>query len=809
MDHPFRCTGPGLLLAVPLLCGFFLGLSAGPCRAVVASCFLLLSLLSIVFRRSPVSSAFAVTALCGVLAAGRLHLLDADRVGPFRGAEVALRGDVSQVRHTDSGWNGIVEGARVSALDGSESIWAGRVLLSVRNPVAAVSFPAEVRATGRLYPLKSLGNPGEVPREWTALAHGVQYRFFADASRTVFLPVREEPGWGMAGFRRARSRVARWLAAHAGDSDGALYLRAVATGMVPASSHPMVTLLRRTGLGHLLAISGMHVVLFFSVQSYSIRLAIWVIRRRHGAPDLNRLTSFFSLPGCWAYALMAGSPVSAIRAAGMLSVVVFLRHLLGVRGSGAAWTVLFLSTIVCAPSLFVSPSLLLSYGASFFLIAAFGGKGRSASPPLPPLRAAAGWARDVMIGSTMAFLGTLPLSAAFFGRLPAGAILWNFLFVPVLGTVGVAGAFLGVAGGVFSVEPLGAPVRIAAEFLSDTLAALAFASGNGSCWFPLHPAGIAAPIVCTGGAAAGSLWLRTRGKEPWPAAAAASIVFLVWIHIPYAALPDHRLTLAALNVGKGAAHVLSFPGGGHMLVDCGSGLRGDRGETVVLPYLRARGIRRIDVLVLTHPHEDHYGGAAAVLSSLSVGEIWIPEGASPDAFGRAVRERTDRIRWKTRGDRYRSGGAEVIVRGTGKPTGWQKPNEQSLLLEIRHGNFSAWLPGDVERGPSAWGAYPRRGKGAKTVLFLPHHGSAMAKPGAWIRAASPDAVVSQNSDCLIRGNLVPSGLSFFLENGAVIMQSDGTMVFIDQDRRPSLWELLLRLPSEGSAKGGRMNPSGR
>jgi ComEC/Rec2-related protein len=796
MDHPFRNLGPVLLLSLPLLSGFFLGLLAGPCHAAVAAGFLLLSLLLIVFRWSPVSVAFAVMALCGALAAGRFPLIDPDLVRPFLGEEVALRGNVFQIRHTDTGWTCIVEGAEVSSLDRSDSIRPGRVLLSVRNPVASVSFPAELRATGRLYAIKSRGNPGEIPREWTALALRVQYRFFSDASRSVFLPIPEGCAGGTAVFQSARARVERWLASHAGDSEGALYLRAVATGNVPPPSHPMVTLLRRTGLGHLLAISGLHVVIFYSVQSYLIRFVLWVLRRRHGAPDLNRMSALLSLPGCWAYALMAGSPVSAIRAAGMLSVVVFLRHLLGVRGSGAAWTVLFLSTLVCAPSWVVSPSFLLSYGASFFLIAAFGGKGRTASRTLSFLRVAAGWARNAVVGSTIAFLGTLPVSAAFFGQLPAGAILWNILFVPLLGIVGVAGAFLGVVGGVFSVELFGFPVRIAAEFLSDSLLALARASGNGSCWYPLPPTGIAAPIVCTGAAAAGSLWLRTRGREAWPSVAIASVVFLAWIHAPYAALPDHRLTLVALNVGKGAAHVLSFPGGGHMIVDCGSGLRGDKGETVVLPYLRSRGIRRIDVLVLTHPHEDHYGGAAAVLSSLPVGEIWIPEGIPPGAFGGAVRKLTDRVRWKSRGDRYRSGGAEVIVRGTGMPAERQKTNEQSLVLEIRHGNFSAWLPGDVEQGPSAWGEDSRVGKGAKTVLFLPHHGSAMAKPEAWIRTVSPDAVVSQNSNCLIKKNLVPSGLSFFLENGAVIMRSDGNMHFIEQDRRPNFWELLLRLPSE-------------
>ena len=796
MDHPFRNLGSVLLLALPLLLGFFLGLSAGPCRAAVSAGFLLLCLLLLFFRYSPFGTALAVAALCGALSAGRLPHLDPEHVRPFLGTEVALRGNVFQVRHTDAGWSGVVEGAEVSLPDGSGTIRPGRMLLSVWNPDAAVSFPAEVRATGRLHPIQSLGNPGEIPREWTALMLRVQYRFSAEASRAVFLPMREGDGRVLGVFRRARARTERWLAVHAGDSDGALFLRALTTGESPPPSHPMVSLLQRTGLAHLLAISGVNVAIFYLVHAFLVRSVLWALRRRHGTPDLNRSSALLSLPVCWGYALMAGSPVSAIRAAGMLTVVVFLRYLLGVRGSGAAWTALFLSTIVCSPSWIFSPSFLLSYGASFFLIVAFAGNRRNDPRFSHPLGKALGWARNAVVGSSMAFLGTLPVSAAFFERLPAGAILWNVLFAPLLGSVGVAGAFLGAAGGVFSADILGRAVRIVAEILGGSLAVLSRVSGNGSWWFPLPPTGLAAPLVCTGAAAFGSLWLRSRGREPLPAVAAAVAAFLAWIHVPYAALPDHRLTVAALNVGRGAAHVVSFPGGGHMLVDCGSGLRGDAGEKVVLPYVRSRGIRRIDVLVLTHPHEDHYGGATAVLRSLPVEEIWIPEGIPPASFGEAVGNHADRVRGKSRGDAYASGGAEVIVRGVEMTGDLRGPNERSLLLEIRYGSFSAWLPGDVERGPSAWGEDPGEEEGGKRVVFLPHHGSPGAQPGAWIRVASPDAVVSQNSDCFRKGNLVPSLQSFFLENGAVTMRSDGVSVFIEQERRPSFWKLLLRLPPE-------------
>ncbi|HEU5360503.1 MAG TPA: ComEC/Rec2 family competence protein [Candidatus Deferrimicrobiaceae bacterium] len=796
MDHPFRHLGPVLLLPLPLLLGFFLGLSAGPCLAVVAGGILFVSLSLVVSRRFPVGAAFAVAALCGVLAVGRLPRLDPEHVRPFLGAEVLLRGAVLQVRHTDEGWSAIAERAEVSFLDGSGSVRPDRVLLSVRNPDPSVTFPAEVRATGRLRAITSRGNPGEIPREWTALAFRVQYRFSTDGTKAMFFPMDDGDG-GIGGvLRRSRARASRWIALSAGHSDGALFLRAVATGENPPPSHPMVVLLRRTGLSHLLAISGLHVVLFFSVQMGWVRSVIWFVRRRHGAPDLNRVSSFLALPACWGYAIMAGSPVSAIRAAGMVTVVVLLRHLLGVRGSGAAWTALLLSTIAWSPSSIFSPSFLLSYGASFFLIAAFAGKGEAVFPPSHPFGKVGVWMKNAVIASVMAFLGTLPVSAAFFERLPAGAILWNVLFAPLLGGVGVVGALLGAVGGVFSMGPLQVPVRIAARAIGGLLAVLARVSGGGAWCFPLPPSGILAPVVCTGAAAFGSIWFRRRGREPWPAVVFSGAAFLGWIHLPYAALPDPRLSVAALNVGKGAAHVISFPGGGHMLIDCGSGLRGDAGGSVILPYLRSRGIRRIDALVLTHPHEDHYGGAEAVLSSMPVGEIWIPQGIPAAAFGRAVRTSSDKVRWKSEGDGYKAGGAEVTVRGTGNSGPPRSVNERSLLLEIRYGSFSVWLPGDVERGPSAWGKAPFDKEPGKRVLFLPHHGSAGAKPGSWMQAAAPDVVVSQNSDCFKIGNLVPSVESFFLENGAVTMWSDGKSVNIEQERRHSLWRLFLRLPPE-------------
>ncbi|OGP34769.1 MAG: hypothetical protein A2X88_04800 [Deltaproteobacteria bacterium GWC2_65_14] len=790
MDHPFRGLGAPLFLALPFLGGFLLGLAAWDCRPAASAFLLLLSLVSALFRRSPLATASCLLGLCGTLAAGRLPFVDPREIAPFLGGEVLLRGRVESVTGTDSGWRGVARDVVLSFPDRPGTIRVDGMLLVVRSPESPVLFPAEVRASGRIHPIRSRGNPLEIPREWNALALRVQYLFSTESGRTVFLPGKGE---GLSAiFRAARERTGGWLAAHAGNSShGAVYLRALATGETPPPGHPLVLLFRKTGLSHLLAISGLHAGIFFAGTALLVRGGLWLLRRRHGAPDLNRISLYAALPACWFYILSAGAPISGIRAAGMITVGVTLWRLLGIRATGAAWTALFLGTTFVAPWSLFSPSFLLSYGAAFFLVACLGGDAPGPDPIPFRRRAIRSLGRALSV-STVAFAGTLPISGALFGGFPAGAVLWNLLFAGLLGTAGVAGAFLATTAGLLSLDGVGPLAGILADGLTFLLELLLRVSGNGRGYLPIPPSGIAAPMVCVGAGMWGAIALRRLGMLSWPAPVAAGVLFLAWVHLPYAALPDPRLTVTALNVGKGASHLVSFPGGGQMLVDCGSRLRGEAGERILLPFLRSRGVRRIDILVLTHPHEDHYGGSEAVLRELEVGEIWIPRGISPAAFGEAVAARRGMVRSRRSGERHRSGGAEVLVRASGAGGNGGKANEQSLVLEVRYRGLSVWLPGDVEQGPSVWGPAPPA-NGETRVLFLPHHGSPGAKPDAWIASASPVAVIRQNSDCAPPDNLVPSFCSFALENGAVTVRSNGSTVVVEQERGAGFWRLLLRL----------------
>src|SRR5205085_11831119 len=122
-----------------------------------------------------------------------------------------------------------------------------------------------------------------------------------------------------------------------------------------------------------------------------------------------------------------------------------------------------------------------------------------------------------------------------------------------------------------------------------------------------------------------------RALVPWSALAL----------LGFAHLPETTLRITFLAVGQGDSAIVQFPGGGAMLIDAGGDLswpgKFDPGARDVVPALAELGIRRLDVVVLTHPHPDHAGDLSTVLERMPVGELWMtPE---RDVIASAVRAR--------------------------------------------------------------------------------------------------------------------------------------------------------------------------
>src|SRR5205823_9738528 len=150
------------------------------------------------------------------------------------------------------------------------------------------------------------------------------------------------------------------------------------------------------------------------------------------------------------------------------------------------------------------------------------------------------------------------------------------------------------------------------------------------------------------------------------------------------------MTVTFLAVGQGDSALVQFPGGGAMLIDAGGDLRWpgkfDPGARDVVPALAELGVRRLDAVVLTHPHPDHAGGVLTVLDRMAVGELWMtPE---RDAIASAVRTRAAERRLLVRDpdDRVLRG-VRIEVASRFEPE-WSL-NDNSIVLRLVHGDVAA------------------------------------------------------------------------------------------------------------------------
>lgn len=195
------------------------------------------------------------------------------------------------------------------------------------------------------------------------------------------------------------------------------------------------------------------------------------------------------------------------------------------------------------------------------------------------------------------------------------------------------------------------------------------------------------------------------------------------------------LEFTAIDVGQGDSLLVGSPLGQAMLIDAGGPTGSaaltdqtsfDVGEEVVSPYLWSRGIRRLDVAVLTHAHSDHIGGMASVLRNFRPRELWVSVDADTPPFLallRIARQSGTVIRHLHAGDRLAWDGTGVQVLS---PTAGYAPrdlptNDDSLVLRIGYGRASVLAEGDAERSSeqviTAARAEP------VTLLKIGHHGS--------------------------------------------------------------------------------------
>ena len=324
----------------------------------------------------------------------------------------------------------------------------------------------------------------------------------------------------------------------------------------------------------------------------------------------------------------------------------------------------------------------------------------------------------------------LPLSVYFYRASWVG-VSANVFLVPLLGLVvplGMATLLLALV----SETVAGLLAIPLAALLEMMLAVARWHAGLAlaSLRVPPPPPWVSAMfLLATALLAGGLLARRARPAAAGALALAAVAVLITWHPFP-PQLPQGEVEITTLDVAQGDALVVLAPPGRVMLVDVG-GLPGRRVATdtgeIVSAYLCSRGIRRIDVLALTHAHHDHVAGLETVMANFQVTELWLPSIPDLEAYQRLqqrARQRAISVHTYSRGDTTRLGEATVAFLSPGpnyQPA--RRPhNDDSLVMRLSYGRRAALLAGDVQQ-TMEMELLRDNGPLQADWLKVPHHGS--------------------------------------------------------------------------------------
>ncbi|MGE0115186.1 MAG: DNA internalization-related competence protein ComEC/Rec2 [Steroidobacteraceae bacterium] len=473
-------------------------------------------------------------------------------------------------------------------------------------------------------------------------------------------------------------------------------VRGLAVGDQQAISSAAWQVFARTGTSHLMAISGFHIGMVAWVFAWlGSRLIYWPAaqRWRWTVPDLRAL---FGMSAALGYSLLAGMSVPTQRTLIMLAVYFgagLLRREVNVWHSFGLALLLVLLIDPFAP---LAVGAWLSFGAVAVIL--LNQHGRLGHGP--------GW-REFLHIQWVVSLGLVPLLLSSFGSLPLLSPLVNLLAIPLFTAVLVPLVLAGCALLPLHAGFAGAWLGWVAWGLDQVFAALQWAAGfSWASWYAPQAASWAMVLLVLGTLMMVLPWV-------WPLRVSGLLCCLPALCWQVPPLPENGFSMTTLDVGQGLSVVIQTRN--HVLLyDAGPVFQSgrDTGELVVLPYLRAMGIRQLDMVIASHGDADHVGGLQSVLAGLPVQQV-LP--------GPSVILPQPHINCQ-RGQHWQWDGVQFEVLHPGPEHTEQGDNNQSCVLRIAAAGGSALLLGDVEKRIE----YELVGSGLikpSTMVLAAHHGS--------------------------------------------------------------------------------------
>jgi len=699
----------------------------------------------------------------------------------------------------------------------------GNVRLSLVGDVPELVKGYRITIAGKLKKVRSLNNPGGFNYQRYMAFRKVWVTSYVPIERLIAVEKKRSPG-NLFDMDLRRRKIAR-LIDSACQGDPQRVLKALVIGDRNEITGDLRNIFNRAGVGHLLAISGLHIGI---VASVVFLFGVWVFSyikpflRKAWTRKAGAITAMMTVVF---YGLLAGMSPSTQRAVIMVAVFL-LTYLIG-RQHDSMNTVAIAALIILIiepPALF-SISFQLSFAAVVAII--YGLNHLQIAKRLNQAHKSRQWPLRVyakfgyiLVISLLALGGTLPLAMFYFNQISLIGPIANLVIVPLIGFVvvplGLFSAFLSL----FSISAAVLGIKISAQILSaalvlvNILAEWPYASIQTVTPTPFE---IGLYYVFFGALVsfgARHRWERSshsyaQGVSKARLAKVLIVIVLIaggidagwWV---YRRFGHKGLRVTMIDVGQGGATLLELPKGRNILID-GGGFSDnsvfDVGARVVAPILWRNKIRTVDTLILSHPNSDHLNGLLYIAEHFKVKEVWT-NNEEADTLGykrflEIVREKDIRVpdfKRLPRDQNMRGVRLQILYPPADflekrQAEKWRTSNNNSLVIKVIFGTTALLFPGDIMAAAEKELIHVAGNRLKSTILVAPHHGSRSSSTPAFLNRVQPASVVissgAPQSYHLPHPSIVKRykdrGYQIFRtnQNGAIVITTDGSDLRIE------------------------------